>query len=327
MNKPEGVDEMSWIPSDQSLLGHRKTGRLVRKLGISRIAAIGHLHVFWWWCMDNAPEGNLSSLEADDIADGASWEGDGQLFLDAMVYAGFIDDTPAGMEVHDWAEYGGKLINHRKADAKRTADRRSQKSNPVDVRTTSTGHNTDTIRTNTGQPMGVDKCPVVEEIRLEEIREEDRREEEEHKAFLNTHICSSEAELADREAAKPGKLPPPKHKPTEFKAFYAAYPRRDNPRDAAAAWDSVKPDDDDIDAINRSLSRFGGKPLSKEQAARCKQPGAWIRARRWESTDDFPGLTLEALNNPVGAAAQSGLLTSAEEIQAYRDRRDGRVAI
>jgi hypothetical protein len=157
-------------------------------------------------------------------------------------------------------------------------------------------------------------------------------EDLEHKASTSTHICRQEADLTVQAADKSSKLPLPKHKPTEFRAFYAAYPRRDNPRDAAIAWDSVKPDEEEIDAIGQSLSRFGGKRLSKDQASGCKQPGAWLRARRWESTDPFPGLTVLARGNSVAAALsdpnnfQGGLLTSAQEIQAYRDQRDGRVS-
>jgi hypothetical protein len=91
---------------------------------------------------------------------------------------------------------------------------------------------------------------------------------------------------------KPSRSSKPKHRPDEFAVFYAAYPRADDPADAAKAWDSIQPEDSDIEAISRLLARFGGKRLSRDMAVHCKAPGAWLRARRWESTDPFPGLTI-----------------------------------
>jgi hypothetical protein len=113
---------MAWIESHQSLLNHRKTGRLARALGISKITAIGHLHVFWWWCLDNAPDGNLTGIDAEDIAEGAGWEGDPAEFIKALHFAGFLDD---GEGVHDWYEYAGKLIEGRKANAERMRRKRA----------------------------------------------------------------------------------------------------------------------------------------------------------------------------------------------------------
>ncbi len=130
-----------------------------------------------------------------------------------------------------------------------------------------------------------------------------------------------------------GKASPPKHRPAEFKAFYASYPRADDPADAARAWDSVKPDEAEIELIGLCLVRFGGRRLPNDLASRCKAPAAWLRARRWESTDPFPGLTI-AGSEPTRSLAlagtagkgYSGLGQSADEIQGYMDQRDGRAA-
>lgn len=123
---------MAWIESHQALLTHRKTGRLSRALGVSRVTAIGHLHVFWWWCLDNAPEGDLTGVDTEDITDGAAWEGDPEKFIDAMVYAGFLDRDPSAgtLCVHDWMEFAGKLIQRRKTDAARKRDSRHSQDIP-----------------------------------------------------------------------------------------------------------------------------------------------------------------------------------------------------
>lgn len=145
---------MAWIESHQSLLKHRKTGRLARKLAISKITAIGHLHAFWWWCMDNAQTGDLTRIDHEDIADGSGWEGDPVEFYEALIYAEFCDRAGNGdVTVHDWYDYAGKLIEKRKQDAERKrADRRESRPKEVQsspptplkaVRRTSSGHPAD----------------------------------------------------------------------------------------------------------------------------------------------------------------------------------------
>lgn len=133
---------MDWIESHKAVLWHRKTGRLMRALGISRIEAVGYLHAFWWWCTDNAPDGVLDTIDHEDIADGALWEGEPGAFLEGLIRAGWVDVTDGGRYVHDWYEHCGKLIERRKADAKRKRDGRLGI-----VHETSDGHPPDGART------------------------------------------------------------------------------------------------------------------------------------------------------------------------------------
>lgn len=130
---------MAWIESHQSLLTHRKTGRLARVLRTSRVTSIGHLHAVWWWCMDNAPDGDLSDIEPEELAEAAMWEGDPTEFVEALISAGFIDQCDGELVVHDWNDYAGKLIEKRKSDAERKRRLRSM-DNPLDVHGTSNGH-------------------------------------------------------------------------------------------------------------------------------------------------------------------------------------------
>jgi len=100
---------------------HRKTGRLARALGISKVTAIGHLHAFWWWSMDNVANGDLTGVDVEDIADGAAWEGSPQEFLDGLIFAGFIDASFEGRPcIHHWMEY-----RHRTDDEVRATMRRA----------------------------------------------------------------------------------------------------------------------------------------------------------------------------------------------------------
>ena len=57
---------MAWIELHQSLPTHRKLGKLKRLLKIKTPQAVGHLAMLWLWCIDNAPDGNLSGIDASD---------------------------------------------------------------------------------------------------------------------------------------------------------------------------------------------------------------------------------------------------------------------
>ena len=108
---------MAWIKSDQSLANHPKLILLARALGISKVEALGHLHLLWYWVLEYADDGELRYL--DLIPDACEWTGDQQLFLDALIEYGFIDTTydsetsDTEYHVHDWLDYSGALYEKR----------------------------------------------------------------------------------------------------------------------------------------------------------------------------------------------------------------------
>lgn len=109
---------MAWIELHQSLTTHKKTRRLARALGLGVPQGIpqtiGHLCLFWLWCVDGTEDGSLADLDAQDIADAAGWTGDPDVFMEAMISADFIERTPEGLEIHDWNDYIGRLLEQRK---------------------------------------------------------------------------------------------------------------------------------------------------------------------------------------------------------------------
>lgn len=112
----------AWIESHQTLRNHPKTRRLARNVG-SLAAAIGHLHCLWWWCMDYAPDGDLSRFDDSDVADGSEWDGDPAIFMSALMDAGFVTEERC---VHDWHDYAGRLIEKREANALRNRQWRAR---------------------------------------------------------------------------------------------------------------------------------------------------------------------------------------------------------
>jgi hypothetical protein len=147
-----------WIESHQSLRKHPKTLRAARALGVSEVLLIGHIHCLWWWAMDYAPDGDLSSYDAIDIAAAAEWDGDAELFVRALRDAsrigdrpGFIEEIDGALHLHDWDDYAGKLIAKREQDAARKRSARKESGDDADVQRTSGGRPTDGARNSNKQ--------------------------------------------------------------------------------------------------------------------------------------------------------------------------------
>lgn len=117
---------MAWIESHQGLARHIKTKRLARRLKVSIPTTIGHLHLLWWWAMDNLPDGRLTALEPEDIADEMMWNGDAADLLEALKETGFVDEVENDLYIHDWHDYIGRLLERRKKETDRKREYRSK---------------------------------------------------------------------------------------------------------------------------------------------------------------------------------------------------------
>src|SRR3990167_2768075 len=115
---------MAWIESHQEIARHPKTRKLARLLGVSVPTAIGHLHLLWWWAVDYAPDGCLTSFDAAEIADACMWDGEADKFLDALSESHFVDAEP--LAIHDWDEYAGRLVLSRAKNKERKRQSRAR---------------------------------------------------------------------------------------------------------------------------------------------------------------------------------------------------------
>lgn len=121
-----------WIPSDVNMGRHPKTRRFARTLSVSVPTAMGHLHLFWHWCMEFARNGYVTQRDVTDIADAALWDGNADDFMNALTECGFIDKAGNELKVHDWDEYGGKYLEKKNTNAERQAKYRERKKAKVD---------------------------------------------------------------------------------------------------------------------------------------------------------------------------------------------------
>lgn len=164
---------MAWIESHQAVGQHPKTKKLARRLGVSLPAAVGHMHYLWWWALDFAQDGVLDKFDAEDIADAMQWDGDADQLVEALLYVGYIDDTPDGRRIHDWAEYAGKLLERREKDRARKRSAAEAAGVPSSFRRSSNGKTTEgdgnpnaSSVTNHNQPDG---DPSLQERRFSEF--------------------------------------------------------------------------------------------------------------------------------------------------------------
>jgi hypothetical protein len=166
---------MAYTESHQSLARHPKTLRLMRRLGTSRAETIGHLHLFWWWCLDYAPDGDLTPFDNEEIAIAAEWEGDADIYASAMISAGFIDDDDAVRSVHDWPDYGGKLLARKESNKNRMRETRAAYKSSTETH----GSSDVSARADDVQRTCIARAANVQsQRRVEESREENRRVEE-----------------------------------------------------------------------------------------------------------------------------------------------------
>jgi hypothetical protein len=182
---------MAWIESHQELARHPKTKRLARAAGIQIPAAIGHLHLLWWWALDYAQSGELTGFTHGDIADAALWEGDPETFAGALAEAGFIDREGERIFVHDWPDYAGKLVERRAKDRER---KRASAAVPQEPRRNLGGSGADSIRTVPD--------PTVPDLTVPGQKDQGQ-----------LPAAGGERERAQNETGPGGGAPPPAHAP------------------------------------------------------------------------------------------------------------------
>lgn len=137
---------MAWIESHQEIGRHPKTKRLARYLGVSIPAAIGYLHLLWWWALDYAQDGDLSKYDLTDIADATFWEDAPDILINALYESDWLEKKEDGYLIHDWEEYAGRLLEKRRTDAERkrlARENKDKKQFDKDVQETSNGRPTD----------------------------------------------------------------------------------------------------------------------------------------------------------------------------------------
>lgn len=266
---------MAWIESHQAVGRHPKTKKLARRLGVSLPAAVGHLHYLWWWALDFAQDGVLDKFDAEDIADAMQWDGDADQLVEALLYSGYIDDTPDGRHIHDWAEYAGKLLERREKDRARKRSAAEAAGVPSSFRRSSNGK----ITEGDGNPnaSSVTNQPTVPNQPNTTNSTEPNR--------TNHNQPDGDLPLQER----------------RFAEFWQAYPKKVGKASCLKAWLKLKPTAELFTHIMDALAKQKASEQWQREAGRyIPNPLTWLNQGRW---DDEP---VEA----PGAAAKTGTGTS-----------------
>ena len=102
-----------WIESHIELARHPKTLRLCARLKKPLPETIGYLHLLWWWTATYRIAGDLTGVSPLEISTAAGWQGEANLFVNALVSEHWLDRKGKKLSVHDWSCYCGKLIKAR----------------------------------------------------------------------------------------------------------------------------------------------------------------------------------------------------------------------
>lgn len=137
---------MAWIELHQNLPAHRKVKKLKRLLKIKTPQAVGHLAMLWLWAVDNTPDGDLSALDPEDIAEACEWPKDAEQFVQALTEAGFIDPDA---KLHDWSDYAGMLLDRRENQREQNRKRQQRYRNKRKADSNATESNVSTQDSNT----------------------------------------------------------------------------------------------------------------------------------------------------------------------------------
>lgn len=153
----------AWLPVDVGIVGNHKTKRLVRRLKLrSPSEAVGLLACLWCWAMVNAPDGDLTHLDAEDIAGAAEWTDDPETFVKAMHDSKWLDKTPAGYVIHEWEEHQGQSFRKRVWEADRKRMQRDKRGTEVGQERDASGMvDTDQTRQDKTRPKEEEEAPLL----------------------------------------------------------------------------------------------------------------------------------------------------------------------
>lgn len=90
---------------------HPKMKALVRALQIPQPHAVGLMENLWHWCARFCPQGDIGKWSNQDIAAGAFWDGDPDVFVDALVSCRWLDmSRHVRLSIHDWEDHCDEAV-------------------------------------------------------------------------------------------------------------------------------------------------------------------------------------------------------------------------
>jgi hypothetical protein len=205
---------MKWFKLYADFQHHPKRYRFEELAGT--IHGLHYLTAWFSYVCRFAPSGDVSQFRPADVARACEWPTDkAQTLWDALVGAGFIENTENGLRAHDWFEENGRFIKEN-----------------------------DKRKPTKGDPRETQGLPVLQ----------DRTGQD------NT-----------RQEPKPSQAAP-----SEFDAFWQAYPKKVSKGSALKAWLKHKPPlQACLDAVRWQ------KTVDPWTKGMVHDPATWLNASKW----------------------------------------------
>jgi len=102
---------------------HPKTHKLMRRCGDK---ACWHLMRLWGFVAANKPDGNLGSMDEEDVEIAAGWNGEKGLFVSALLDLRMLEGEPGSFSVHDWTDHNEYAVHAKARSEKASAAARSR---------------------------------------------------------------------------------------------------------------------------------------------------------------------------------------------------------
>lgn len=252
---------MAWIQVHQQLKDHRKLLAAADELEIEPAHMLGLLISFWLWALDNAPSGSLEGISSRMIARAAQWSGNPDELVSALKSAELLDEEPDGkLEIHDWYEYTGKLIDQREAEKNRSRRRRAAAAAaPPSKSQTTAGQTEDAPQDNQKKTAG----------------RVDQSKPDQSKPDQGDQPPNPQTEAkADAQARR-------------FAEFWKAYPKKVGKKAAEKSWQKLKPDAELFERIMQAVTAAkSSDQWNRENGRFIPNPSTWINQGRWD--DELP---------------------------------------
>lgn len=280
---------MAWIESHQEVGRHPKTKKLARLLGVSLPAAVGHLHYFWWWALDFAQDGTLEKYDGYDLADAMQWDGDPDQLVEALISAGYIDDTDDGLMIHDWGEYAGKLLERRAKDRARKRAAAEAAGVPQNFRRSSDGNDEESGETPSAS--FVTNQPTVPN---------------QPNTTNSTNHTEPTTPTGDAQALQERR----------FAEFWKAYPKKVGKASCLKAWKKLKPTAELYEHIMTALeAQKRSKQWQRDAGQYIPNPLTWLNQGRWD--DEPTEVGTGAAAKPSGTLGALANIVAEEEGDLY----------
>jgi hypothetical protein len=260
---------VAWIEAHQELANHPKTKKLAYKLSLNKPSTIGSLILLWWWAIDYAPDGDLSKFDSAIIADVMCYRGKNpDKLISALIESGFINEN---MTIHDWDQYGGKLIlareeSRERAKIRKQNQRERYKNNNVtrDKPVTDAGQSSDIAVTDVGQTP----CHGQNSKRTEEKRTEQYIDS-------NIDILNTPKVINNKNNTSVNDV--------VFKRFWDEYPKKVAKQDAIKAWKKLKLTDELAEKIISAVkAQSASEQWTKDNGQYIPNPSTWLNRGQWD---------------------------------------------